>query len=91
MEWGVESGMSGEEVLEVTLKQKRSRSSHTTRRLSAFHGLEGRQKQKPGLPLSQGELPVESHLYAQPVITTLHFGAPVESVIPFSAFSILSS
>lgn len=54
MEWVVKSGMSGEEVLEVTLKQKRSRSSHTTRRLSAFHGMEGRQKPKPGLPSSEG-------------------------------------
>lgn len=84
--------MVGEEILEeVTLKQKWSRSSHTTSRLSAFHGMEGRQKQKPGLPFSKGELPVGSHLYAQPVITTLHFGAPVKSVIPFSAFGILSS
>lgn len=56
MEWGVESGMSGEEVLEVTLKQKRSRSSHTTRRLSAFHGKEGRQKQA-WPPLLKGRAP----------------------------------
>lgn len=82
--------MAGEEVLEVTLKQKRSRSGHTTRRLSASMGRrEG--KNKPGLPFSKGALPVDSHLYAQPVITTLHFGAPGESVIPFSAFGIFSS
>lgn len=50
MEWGVESGMSGEEVLEVTLKQKRSKA-----KCIPWNG--GMAKTKAWPPLLRGRAP----------------------------------